>query len=212
MFRDLRLFFNEFYRNFSSTGALAPSSPALAASILKPMRQRPKRNIRVLEVGPGTGAFTFHILRKLQPGDILDIYELNLKFYQHLQHRLEKGAEKWPGVVIQLHHRDIRSLKQTQQYDYIVSGLPFANFEAETVSEIMDLYLAHLAPKGVISYFEYILPHHFRLLLLKPHKRESVRRMLARLKTYVQRHQTHSSQVWLNFPPARARHLQHQTN
>lgn len=210
MLHDLHLFFSEFRRNFTSTGALAPSSPALANAMLKPLRRRPVRNIKVLEVGPGTGAFTFQILRHLRPGDTLCIFELNDRFYQYLKERLEKNAGRRPGVRVDLYHRDIRALDHDTRYDYIISGLPFANFEAETVSEIMGLYLDHLAPGGVISYFEYILPRRLRLLLIKPHKRERVHRMLAWLKTCVQRHQTQCSHVWFNFPPARVRHLQRQ--
>lgn len=178
--------------------------------MLGPLRKRPAHPVKVLEVGPGTGAITFSILRHLRPGDVLDIYELNQRFFKHLHQRLPSHCAKRPGVEVGLYHRDIRHLQGRIKYDYIISGLPFANFDAECVREIIDLYLDHLAPKGVISYFEYLLPHRLRMMLLKPHRREQMRRLLHQLETYTRRHQTHCDYAWINLPPARTRHLQHQ--
>jgi phosphatidylethanolamine/phosphatidyl-N-methylethanolamine N-methyltransferase len=211
MLRDLHLFAGEFLKTFTTTGAIAPSSPALARSVLKPLRQRADQAIRILEVGPGTGAFTFRIIKQLRPGDELHIYELNPRFYRHLQEQLAKRASAWPGVTIELHNRDIRTLKQAIPYDYIVSGLPLTNFDARTIAEIMELFLEHLSPAGVLSYFDYILPHQWRMAWVNPKERDRIRLMMAELTGYVFRHQTGQSYVWWNLPPARARYLQHRS-
>jgi phosphatidylethanolamine/phosphatidyl-N-methylethanolamine N-methyltransferase len=206
MLRDLRLFLKEFWGSFATTGAVLPSSPALAHAVLKPLRNRPLKNIRVLEVGPGTGAFTFEIIKHLREGDELHIYELNERFYHYLNHRLEKKQK--PGVVVKLFHKDILSLDEEKKYDYIISSLPFSNFDAKTIGKIMEMYLKHLLPHGMLSYFEYLLPHRWRIRFLKPSERARVRRMIVQLKKYVEKHQTSFSDTWLNVPPARARHLQ----
>lgn len=207
MFQDLRLFWREFRGNFISTGAILPSSAALARAILRPLKHRlPNVPVRVLEVGPGTGAFTFAILRHLVPGDVLHIYELNPKFYTHLKKKLEAHPAA-QAIEWHLHAEDIRRLRSTLQFDYIISGLPFANFPPGLFCEIMEIYLEHLAPHGVLSYFEYLIPHRLRLQFLKSEEKSRVRRLLAKLRTYIRRHEIDSARIWLNVPPARARHL-----
>jgi phosphatidylethanolamine/phosphatidyl-N-methylethanolamine N-methyltransferase len=210
MLKDFGIFLKEFLNNFHSTGAIAPSSPALARAILKPLRHRPARPIQVLEVGPGTGAFTWAILRHLRPGDSLHIYELNPGFYAYLREKLAPFLAPGQPVKVVLHHADIRRLPHAVVYDYIISGLPFANFQRATVVEIMEIYLRHLASQGVLSYFEYLIPHRLRLRFMRAEDRGRMLRLLRKLDQYVRKHQIHSSRVWLNLPPARARHLRKQ--
>jgi phosphatidylethanolamine/phosphatidyl-N-methylethanolamine N-methyltransferase len=206
MLFDIQLFLKEFWGSFSSTGAILPSSPSLARAILKPLRQRPKSPIRILEVGPGTGAFTFTILKHLKQGDALYIYELNDRFYDYLRQRLSKINTS--GIDIKLFHRDVLTLKEDIQFDYIISSLPFSNFNARTIKHIMDMYLSHLTSQGTLSYFEYLLPHRLRIRFLNSNQRLRVQRMLVRLKKYTSVHQVAYSDTWLNVPPARAHHLQ----
>jgi phosphatidylethanolamine/phosphatidyl-N-methylethanolamine N-methyltransferase len=207
MLQDLRLFLEEFRNTFHTTGAIAPSSPLLTREILRPLRHRPKRPVRVLEVGPGTGAFTFGILKHLRAGDSLHIYELNPKFHTFLERKLAARLQDPQGIDLRLVNEDIRRLKPGLTYDYIVSGLPFANFDHRTLGEIMDLYLRHLAGDGVLSFFEYLIPHRLRLGFLKVPERRRLIRVARKLRGYSQRHQVLASRVWLNLPPARTRHF-----
>ena len=59
----------EFRRNFRTTGAILPSGRRLSAALVHFVResagQRPRR---ILEVGPGTGAVTRHLIRSMQSG------------------------------------------------------------------------------------------------------------------------------------------------
>jgi phosphatidylethanolamine/phosphatidyl-N-methylethanolamine N-methyltransferase len=207
MLKDLGLFLGEFLSNFHATGAVAPSSPALARAILKPLQHRPNRPIKVLEVGPGTGAFTFQILKHLRPEDALQIYELNPKFHAHLEGKLAPWLSAAQGVKVSLLNRDIRRLPAGMTFDYIISGLPFANFNSGQVAEIMNLYLSHLAREGVLSYFEYLIPHRLRLRFMRAADRKRMLWLSKRLATYARKHQVLSSRVWFNLPPARARHF-----
>jgi phosphatidylethanolamine/phosphatidyl-N-methylethanolamine N-methyltransferase len=207
MFKDLSIFLRQFRENFHATGAIAPSSSYLAHAIVKPMKKRPERPIKVLEVGPGTGAFTMRILKKLKNGDVLHIFELNRKFYEHLRKKINMENIFAQGIQFQLFNADIRTLKNNQEYDYIISGLPFANFEVEVFCEIMENFLKHLAPDGVISYFEYILPHRFRTYLLEKNEKKRLQHLIDEMHKYIKKYQVACDHVWLNFPPARARHL-----
>ena len=78
---DCRLFLQEFRRNFHSTGALAPSGQRLARTLAHYVNHRTDdRPKRILEVGPGTGAVTRQIIRRMHPADRLDLVEINEAF------------------------------------------------------------------------------------------------------------------------------------
>lgn len=207
MFKECRLFIRQLRHNLKTIGAVAPSSSALARAMLRPMSRRPERTIRVLEVGPGTGAFTKYVLQQLRPGDFLDLIELNPCFCRHLADKL--CLEKWrrQGIIIRLHQQDIRHFQGKSSYDYILSGLPFTNFDAPTVSEILGIYLEKLTPEGVLSYFEYSLPPQLRLLFLKPSDHNRLLEVISIMRACRQKHQISSMHIWLNLPPAHARHL-----
>ena len=65
------VFFREFFSNFETTGSIIPSSRFVAQAITRHLAQRGEAPIRVLECGPGTGAFTSRIMQFLQPADLL---------------------------------------------------------------------------------------------------------------------------------------------
>lgn len=206
MFKDLTLFFSQFRENFTTTGAVAPSSPLLGRAITHPLSQRSSRPIQVLEVGPGTGAFTSQILKHLRSGDRLEIYELNARFCEYLRQKLPWEQFQSMGIRCQLHNADVRDIGRNLQYDYIVSGLPFNNFEPELVSEILGALIDRLATDGVFSYFEYNLSHEFKSKFLKDEDRQRMIRVGKVVRAFIKQHQFGYRQVWLNLPPARARY------
>ncbi|HTK76950.1 MAG TPA: hypothetical protein VL371_16910, partial [Gemmataceae bacterium] len=76
---DCGTFLKESRRHFRATGALLPSSRFLAKTLAAPLSgARPP--YRILEVGPGTGAVTRAIARRMISGDQLDAVELNPRF------------------------------------------------------------------------------------------------------------------------------------
>src|SRR5204863_3895446 len=87
---DYRLFWREFRSTFHTTGAVAPSGRWLARSLARHVRagRQSGPGRRVLEVGPGTGAVTAHIVAALAPADQLDLCELNDRFAERLRERL----------------------------------------------------------------------------------------------------------------------------
>ena len=200
------VFYSESFSNFGTVGAIAPSSALLARAIVHPLQDRPEHPISVLEVGPGTGAFTARILKCLGAGDTLDIYELNPRFHRYLTRFLQRQDLQDRGVLCRLHHADIRGMKQPKQYDFIISGLPFNSFDAQTVDEILEILMSHLTATGVFAYFEYSLTHRFRGRFLKPPARDRLREVGATVRNFIRKHQFRSRQVWWNLPPAKARY------
>ena len=61
-------FIGQAFSDYKATGAVAPSGPVLARSMTEAIR-RHEGPRRVLEVGPGTGAFTKHIIEALGDGE-----------------------------------------------------------------------------------------------------------------------------------------------
>ena len=50
----------------------------------------------------------------------------------------------------------IETFKSDPPYDFIVSGLPFANFSAPFVDQLLNAMFGLLAPRGQLTYFEYM--------------------------------------------------------
>jgi phosphatidylethanolamine/phosphatidyl-N-methylethanolamine N-methyltransferase len=208
MLKDITLFFSQFTENFTTTGAIAPSSPLLGKAITDPLSLRSSRPIQVLEVGPGTGAFTRQITKHLRSGDHFEIYELNPRFCEYLRQNLPWKAFQSKGIHCRHHNADVRDIGRDLQYDYIVCGLPFNNFEPELVSEILAVLIDRLATHGVFSYFEYNLSHEFKSKFLRSKDRQRMLRVGKIVRSFIEQHQFGYRQVWLNLPPARARYCQ----
>jgi phosphatidylethanolamine/phosphatidyl-N-methylethanolamine N-methyltransferase len=208
MLKEITLFFSQFTENFTTTGAIAPSSPLLGRAITHPLSRRSSRPVQILEVGPGTGAFTRQIMKHLRSGDCLEIYELNPRFCEHLRQNLPWEHFQSKEIHCRLHNADVRDIGTDLQYDYIVCGLPFNNFEPELVSEILAVLIDRLATNGVFSYFEYNLSHEFKSKFLKSKDRQRMLRVGKIVRSFIEQHQFGYRQVWLNLPPARARYCQ----
>ena len=67
-----------------------------------------------------------------------------------------------------IHHCPIEEMPGDEKFDLIVSGLPFNNFSAESVEQILAALLERLAPQGTISFFEYIAVRPARAMLSGP--------------------------------------------
>lgn len=199
------VFLSQVLSSFSTVGAVAPSSRLMAKAIVHPLQDRPERPISVLEVGAGTGVFTARILESLGPGDRLDIYESNPRFCGYLSRFLQDQDLQARGIRCNLHSADVRQLEQARPYDFIVCGLPFNSFDVETVDEILETLMSHLAATGVFAYFEYSLSHRVRARFLKAADRDRLLKVNSRIGNFARKHQFGSRRVWWNFPPAKAR-------
>jgi len=169
-----------------------------------------KRPISVLEVGPGTGPFTRRILELLGPEDSFTICEINHRFMKRLKEKLSRN-ECFVRNKDRVHFFEgpVQRLPEAITpcvFDVIVSSLPFSNFTADTVDEIMALYWSMLKQDGVLTYFEYV---GFRKLsALFPSQRN--RRRVEGVDAVVRRWRndlSHSGKVskrlsLLNIPPA----------
>ena len=200
-------FLTEALRNFRSTGAVWPSSPALAKAMTAPLAQLAGER-RVLEVGPGTGPFTKSILRKLRAGDRFDLVEINPTFCRKLEKSvLAPYRERHPSVAVHLHCAPIEDAPVEGPYDLIVCGLPFNNFPPKLMRSIFRRMFELLKPEGELVYFEYAGVRAMKTPVLDRAGRARMRRIDAIGKSLRRQHDGRSELVLANFPPAFAYHL-----
>ena len=208
---ECREFFQQFRRQYHTTGSVLPSSRSLARALVSEMRKRP-RSARILEVGPGTGAVTDEILRQLRPGDGLDIVEINADFVSLLRRRFDeeplwRSRREQTRVI----HSPLQEVPGEGAYDYLISGLPLNNFPVALVKEIFDAYRRLLRPRGVLSYFEYILIRQLKMLFVSGPERARLRQLSRLLEGKIHAHQIREQWVFPNVPPAVARHFRFAT-
>jgi len=197
-------FVREAFRDFRHTGSVWPSSPALAKAMTRSLRAAsgPKR---LLEVGPGTGPFTKHILTALRTGDEFDLVEINPAFVRKLERTLlVPFRTRHPGVAIRMHAVPIEQADLAGPYDFIVCGLPFNNFPPKLVRSIQRHLVHLLGPGGELAYFEYAGVRVLKAPFTSPKGRSRLRRIDALGKSLRRKHGGGRQLVLGNLPPAYA--------
>ncbi len=155
--REHALILGHFLRHPGTVGTVAPSSAWLAREMVGALE--PGRPQIVVELGPGTGAFTEAILDRLRPGDRLLAVELEPAFVSQLR-------DRFPVAGLRLRVGDragrARACANFQAVDHIVSGLPFASLPAATSRQVLDAIQRVLRPGGTFTTFQdlhaYTLP------------------------------------------------------
>jgi|APTNR8051073442_1049403.scaffolds.fasta_scaffold02178_5 phosphatidylethanolamine/phosphatidyl-N-methylethanolamine N-methyltransferase len=143
-------FLSEFFRNWKTVGAIAPSSPALAARMMESAEVW--RAERVLELGPGTGALTQGIADVMPAvAQYLGI-ELCEPFVNQLRQRFPKMRFEL-GAAQEFSFDTV--LSAGESVDVIISGLPWTAFPESLQEAILDHVLPRLAPGGRFATFAY---------------------------------------------------------
>lgn len=200
-------FFRQFRETFVTTGAVAPSSRFLARAMTRPLSAR-SGPARVLEVGPGTGAVTRHVVRQLRDGDRFDLVELNPRFVEILNHRFDAHPDyRRVARGCAVHHLPLQEFRSPEPYDFIISGLPLNNFPLPLVEEIFAAFFGLLRPGGVLSYFEYMYVRPMRRLVAKADEKERLTGLESILRRYLGPHRFRQDWVFVNVPPAWVQHL-----
>lgn len=207
--REYTTFFRQFRQQFETTGAIAPSSRFLARAMARPLQQRDGDSpVRVLEIGPGTGAVTRTLVRHIREGDCFDLVELNESFVEMLNGRFEKEPH-WNRIreQSQIHMVPVQEFQTDEPYDFVISGLPLNNFPTDLVEEIFQAYFRILKPGGVLSYFEYQFVRSIRTRVGKQEERNRLAAIDATMKSYTDRLRFRRDWIFVNLPPAWVQHL-----
>ncbi|WP_116247662.1 class I SAM-dependent methyltransferase [Nocardiopsis sp. FIRDI 009] len=208
--RDTRLFFTQAIRTFHATGSVVPSSRALADALAAFVRERPDpdRPLRIMEAGAGTGAITRGIAAAMRPGDTVDLVEANPAFAAHVEDLLDTDPELSriaDGATV--HALPVNEMGTDRVYDVIVSGLPFANFTAETVGEILDHYFTVLRPGGTLSFYGYLYTKEVKAIIARREDYLRQARTSWLVQDWIDRYGIRSERVLANLPPAWVHHL-----
>ncbi|GAB3911982.1 methyltransferase domain-containing protein [Kibdelosporangium lantanae] len=180
---DLHTFLSAAIRRPGTVGAVAPSSTGLAdllATVI-PTSGRPT----VVELGPGTGAVTGAIQRRLPPEGRHVAVEIDPTMVDHL-----RAAHPEVDVV----HGDAADLAPlgVTGVEAVVSGLPWSLFPVDRQRAILREVVRVLAPGGAFTTFAY---RHTGAM--------SGARTFHRLLDGVFDEVITSHTVWWNMPPAR---------
>ncbi|MFV0442559.1 MAG: class I SAM-dependent methyltransferase [Planctomycetaceae bacterium] len=201
-------FVRQFRQRFHTTGAVLPSSRYLARAMTRPLSERssPKR---VLEVGPGTGAVTKYIVEQIGPEDRFDLVEINDRFAELLRHRFQHDPRYQPVAErAEIHVCPLQDFRSDAPYDTIISGLPFNNFSAHLVGELVDACFDLLAPGGTFSFFEYMYIRPLKCAVLRGPEQQRLQEIEQLLRDRFRLYRFKRDWVFVNVPPAWVQHLQ----
>ncbi len=176
----------QFFRKPMTTGAICASSLHLARQMTK------KINLEtagvVVELGPGTGAITGEILKKLAPLSIFFAIELN-------QAVIPSFSKKFPEQII--YHDtaanlpNLLRLQNLSHADVILSGLPWTLFSASVQDEILEAITDSLPKGGFFTTFAYL---HGAMIPSGIRFRQKLHENFRKVST--------SKIIWDNIPPA----------
>jgi phospholipid N-methyltransferase len=178
-------FVRQFLAAPRSVGAILPSSPALAATMLAPIDLSAAPTI--VEFGPGTGPFTAPILAGLGGRGRYVGIELNPAFCRHLASRFP-AADFALGSVADL--APIMAARGITRIDAIVCGLPWASLPLALQDQVFDAMTQLLAPEGTFATFAYVQG------LMLPGAWALRRALRAHFSSVIR-----SPIVWRNMPP-----------
>lgn len=149
--RDLLSFTKALLRSPREVGAIAPSSPALAARLAAVV---PRRDDAVIvELGAGTGVVTTRIDTRRSPESTFLAFELNPRLAREVQRQVPRAH------VIADDARNLRMHLEEQgltTVDVIVCGLPWANFSEREQSDLLGAITDALGSGGVFTTFAYV--------------------------------------------------------
>jgi len=184
--RHLLAFLAAVLRSPATVGAVAPSSPHLAARLaaVVPRVGEPV----VVELGPGTGSVTTAIEYRLASRGRHVAVEIDpvLANYLRAEHT---GVEVLVGDAAELER--LFAQYQVSAVDAVVSGLPWALIDAEVQRAIIDATARSLRPGGCFTTFAY-------LHALSMTRARQFRALLGEVFDEVLTTRT----VWWNLPPA----------
>jgi len=189
MFRDAWLFLKELARQPSQIGAIASSSRYLADVITSDIGLE-SADV-VVEYGPGSGAFTDTIHRRMPADAEYLAVEQSSEMTRVFRQRFT-DVNLYQGSVADLNDGALqRHGLKPGTVDAIISGLPWAAFDASLQEELMRTTRNILAADGHFTTFAYV---HGTWL-------PAGRRFRQRLQNSFE-NVTRSRVVWRNMPPA----------
>jgi phospholipid N-methyltransferase len=148
MSHDFMSFFLAWLASPGRVGAIAPSGDALAELIT---REIGPSTGPVVELGPGTGAFTYKLLKRgVRPSD-LSLVEYGSDFVKTLQLRFPGSRVLWMDAA----RIGSSGLFGEKDIGAVVSGLPLLNMSPRKMIAILDGSFSVIRAGGAFYQFTY---------------------------------------------------------
>jgi phospholipid N-methyltransferase len=203
MLKDNVLFLKEAILEFQSTGTFFPTSRWAAEALITPLISRKSRKpLKILELGPGTGSVTLPILESMQPGDELVVCEINHRFMEALQARLDEN-QHYLRIKdrVKLHCCPMQELPETDQFDVIVCAIPFSNLDLGTVQEIFSKLRRISHEQTLMTYYEYMALRSIGKVVTPPKNRERLKQIDSFFNSIYSNHLCDKIKVYMNVLP-----------
>ncbi|HEX9668429.1 MAG TPA: methyltransferase domain-containing protein [Thermoanaerobaculia bacterium] len=181
----------DFLRGFllrpKEVASVLPSSPALGARVAE--SGAAERAAVVVELGPGTGAITRELLRRMPAGSRLIGIERNPHFVRRLRETLrDPRLTVWAGDAEEI-ARALAAAGEGQA-DLVVSGIPFAAMDDRTSRRTLEAVRRALPPHGRFVAYQLVSDvRRFADPLFGPPDVRTVLRNLPPLKVFTWRRQ-----------------------
>jgi phosphatidylethanolamine/phosphatidyl-N-methylethanolamine N-methyltransferase len=148
MSHDFLSFFLAWMAAPGRVGAIAPSGDALAEVMT---RELSSSTGPIIELGPGTGAFTYKLLDRGVRQENLTLVEYGSDFVRKLQIRFPGSRVLW---------MDAGRLREGALYDdrvvgAVVSGLPLLNMSTRKVMSVLDGAFSYIRAGGAFYQFTF---------------------------------------------------------
>jgi phospholipid N-methyltransferase len=140
-----------FLRSPRTVGAIAPSSQVLAREMVRGLELNGA--VRIVELGPGTGACTRQIVRRLGPKGWYLGVEIDPSFAERIRREWPSiecvcaSAEQLPALLAD---------RGVTRVDHVISGLPFASLPGATTRMILRALRESIRPGGTFTTFQYV--------------------------------------------------------
>jgi len=148
MSHDFLSFFLAWLSAPGRVGAIAPSGTALAELITSEITPA---SGPVIELGPGTGAFTYQLLKRGVRQEDLTLIEYGSDFMKLLQLRFPGARVFWMDAA----RLATEPLFDGAPVGAVVSGLPLLNMSKRKIVSILTGAFSYLRPGGAFYQFTY---------------------------------------------------------
>ncbi len=149
--------YNKISKNISEDGMIVSSSVFLVRSLVGKIDF--SRELRILEIGSGKGAFTKELIRGMSHNSTLDVADIKSEYNPWINKLIEANPDK----QITLYNCCVTALLQeAEKYDVIVSSLPLKNFENPSdsnafLSKVIASFKYSLKPGGLYLQYQYFM-------------------------------------------------------
>lgn len=151
----MKLFAKEALASIKNIGAIAPSSKYLVNNIVKHIDFG--ENQVVLEFGPGNGAITKQILKKLPASSKLISLEINTSFFNHCKNQFSTYQNFQVHNHSAIEFDTLLAQLQIEKIDYLVSSLPLAIIPESELKIMFEKVPNYLINDGSFLQYQYSL-------------------------------------------------------